>query len=407
MDLNVLCFALLGFLMLGYFILEGFDYGIGMLLAAIGKNELERQVLINTIAPLRDGHEVWVIAAGAVLLASFPMVYATVFSGLYLLLVLLLLALIVRNLAIEMRSGSDSKIWRRVCDWGIFAGSIAPAFLWGVVIASLAKGLPIDAAKEFSGSVMAALNLYTLVSGSMFTLLFVVHGAAYLTQRVERNLAQRAAKAGLKVYNYAIAAAIGFAGLTCSALPAGNNLTAGVVAGGLVLLLLAGRRLLSRNEYLPAFCVGILAIAAATGTVAAALFPRLAISTLNPAFSLDIYNSAASPAALTIISRLMLVILPVLAAGQIWKSYRFWRRLSTEDLAVKQSRQELAVRNKALRKLLAIAGLLEDAMAKVSYSLQEGNGQIIHRLKPGSKALLCGKPRKLVRRPGKKQASEK
>lgn len=407
MDLNVLCFALLGFLMLGYFVLEGFDYGIGMLLVVIGENELERQVLINTIAPLRDGHEVWVIAAGAVLLASFPMVYATVFSGLYLMLVVLLLALTVRNLAIEMRSGSDSKIWRRVCDWGIFAGSIAPAFLWGVVIASLAKGLPIDAAKEFSGSVMAALNLYTLVSGSMFTLLFLVHGAAYLTQRVERTLAQRAAQAGLKVYNYAIAAAIAFAGLTCSTLPAGNHLTAGVVAGGLVLILLAGRRLLSRDEYLPAFCAGILAIAAATGTVAAALFPRLAVSTLNPAFSLDIYNSAASPAALTIISRIMLVILPVLAAGQIWKSYRFWRRLSTEDLAVKQSSQELAVGNKALRKLLAIAGLLEDAMDKVSHSLQEGNGQIISRLKPGSKALLCGKPRKVIRRPGKKQASEK
>ena len=407
MDLNILCFALLGFLMLGYFLLEGLDYGTGMLLVMIGENVLERQVLINTIAPLKDGHEVWVIAAGAVLLASFPMVYATVFSGLYLMLVVLLLALIVRNLSIEMRSGSDSRSWRRVCDWGIFAGSIAPAFLWGVVIASLAKGLPIDAAKEFSGSVVAVINYYTLVGGIMFTLLFLLHGAAYLTQRVERNLARRAAKTSLAVYPYAIAVAVGFAGLTYSTLSAGNNLAAGIVAGGLVASLLAGRRLLSQAEYLAAFCTGILAITAAAGTVAAALFPRLAISTLNPEFSLDIYNSAASPAALTIISRTMLVILPVLAAGQLWKSYRFWRRLSTEDLAVKQIRQELAVRNQALRKLLAIAGLLEDAMDKVSHSLNEGNGQIINRLKPGSKALLCGKPRKVVRRPGKKQASEK
>ncbi len=397
MDLNILCAGLLGFLFLGYLLLEGFVYGAGVLLP--GRTEEERQMLILTIAPFRDGHEVWLVGAGAVLLAAFPIVYAVVLSSLYLVLLCLLSALLLRSLAVELRNKSTAPGWRRFCDWSILTGSVAPAFLWGVLIAGLLQGLPVNAAQHSPGVNFSILSFYTIIAGVTFVLVFTVHGAAFLTQRLDKNTAQKVVGRGLKTYRYAVAAAVVFVVLTIYQAP--QKLPAGILGMLLLLALLQGRRCLGRGAYLPALWAGSLAVIALAGTIFLGMFPRLVMSAAEPVFSLDIYNSAASPFALKIISRTILIALPVLLLCQIWKAASFGR-LCPAVLAKQQDRQMLGLHHKKLRRLIAIAEMLEDTLETVSKAIRTGEGRI--RLNPCSRALLNGRPRKFMRRMKNEQA---
>ncbi len=151
MDLNTLWFLLIGVLFTGFFVLEGFDYGVGILLPFLGKTDGERRRIINTIGPVWDGNEVWILTGGGAIFAAFPHWYATLFSGFYLALFLMLVALIVRGVGFEFRSKDSHPAWRATWDWMIFFGSAVPALLWGVALANLLKGTPIDATKTFTG----------------------------------------------------------------------------------------------------------------------------------------------------------------------------------------------------------------------------------------------------------------
>ncbi|MEN6410659.1 MAG: cytochrome d ubiquinol oxidase subunit II, partial [Anaerolineaceae bacterium] len=183
MSLETIWFILIAVLFTGYFILEGFDFGVGILLPFLGKDDLKRRVLINTIGPHWDGNEVWLITAGGAMFAAFPGWYATLFSGFYLPLFLILIALIFRGVAFEFRSKDDRPLWRSFWDWAIFFGSLIPALLWGVALANFIRGVPIDASMNYTGGFWNLLNPYALVGGFVSLLGFTLQGAIFLSLR--------------------------------------------------------------------------------------------------------------------------------------------------------------------------------------------------------------------------------
>ncbi len=191
MDLSTLWFILVGVLFTGFFFLEGFDYGVGILMPFLGKMDEERRIILNTIGPVWDANEVWLITAGAAMFAAFPNWYATLFSGFYLALFLMLVALIVRAVAIEFRSKDKNPRWRTLWDWCIFFGSFVPALLWGVAMANIIRGVPIDANMEYVGGFFNLLNPYALLGGLAGLALFTLHGATFLSLRTEGELRQR------------------------------------------------------------------------------------------------------------------------------------------------------------------------------------------------------------------------
>ena len=198
MDLNKIWFILIAILYIGFFILEGFDFGVGMLLPFLGRGknseetDLKRRVIINTIGPFWDGNEVWLLTAGGATFAAFPLRYATMFSGFYLPFLLLLLALIMRGIAIEFRSKDENPKWRKMWDWSIFTGSLASALLLGVAFANLARGVPIDAEMNYVGGFFYLLNPYALLGGITTVAIFALYGAIFLSLKTTADLREKA-----------------------------------------------------------------------------------------------------------------------------------------------------------------------------------------------------------------------
>jgi len=200
MDLNTLWFILIAVLYIGFFVLEGFDFGVGMLQPFIGKNDVERRVVINTIGPHWDGNEVWLLTAGGATFAAFPMWYATLFSGFYLPLFLLLAALIMRGLALEFRSKDENPKWRSFWDYAICVGSLVAALILGVAFASLVRGVPIDAEMNYVGGFFNLLNPYALLGGVATVVLFILHGAIFLSMKTTGNVEERAKKVARRMW---------------------------------------------------------------------------------------------------------------------------------------------------------------------------------------------------------------
>lgn len=322
-DMNTVCFLLFGLLFTGYLVLEGFDYGVGMLLPFF--KAAERRALIGTLAPVWEGNEVWLIAAGAVLFAGFPGVYASLFSGLYPALLLILIPLILRGVAFEFGDKDARPLWRRFWVWAIFAGSILPAFVWGVAVAGLAGGLPLDADGRYAGTVVDVLTPYTLMGGAAFAAIFLVHGAAYLALRLNIRLVPPARARGLKAGNYALALTLGFAGLSLLYTDITKSLPAcGLLAGAALCLGLA-RHYMLKQKGGRCFFLSSAAIVCLSMAVFAGLFPRLAVSSLSPDWSLTVYNAAAGPLTLRIMAGTAMVALPVVMAFEGWKYYVFWQ----------------------------------------------------------------------------------
>src|SRR4051812_14005558 len=192
MELTTVWFVIIAFLWTSYFFLEGFDFGVGMLLPVLGRDDVERRVVINTIGPVWDGNEVWFIVAGGATFAAFPDWYATLFSGFYLPLLAILLALIVRGAALEYRGKRDDAAWRRRWDRAIFWGSLVPAFLWGVAFANLVRGVPLDAQHAFAGTVLDLLGPYALLGGLATLTLFLLHGAVFVALKTTGVVRRRA-----------------------------------------------------------------------------------------------------------------------------------------------------------------------------------------------------------------------
>lgn len=336
MDLNSLWFVLIAVLYIGYFVLEGFDFGVGILLPFFGKNDTQRRVIINTIGPHWDGNEVWLITAGGATFAAFPHWYATLFSGFYLPLLLILVALILRGVAFEFRSKDGNPLWRCFWDWAIFGGSLVPALLWGVAFANFIRGVPIDANMNYVGGFWNLLSPYALLGGLVSLLGFVLHGSIFLALKTEGTILERARMTAKRVWLPALIVTLSFAIFTYSETDILYKLgvNPGVVPIGAVLALMACGWFVYQNRSGWAFTMNCLAIIFATSTIFLALYPRVLVSSLNPEWSLTITNSASGPTTLKTMSIVALIFIPFLLAYQGWSYWVFRKRISEKSEAL-------------------------------------------------------------------------
>ncbi len=332
MDLNTLWFLLIAILYIGYFVLEGFDFGVGILLPFLGKNDTQRRTIINTIGPHWDGNEVWLITAGGATFAAFPQWYATLFSGFYLPLFLILLALIVRGVAFEFRSKDEHPLWRKSWDWAIFGGSLVPSFLWGVAFTNFIRGVPIDGNFVYVGGFFNLLNPYALLGGVVSLLGFILLGALFLALKTTGELATAAetvarrawAPAGVALLAYVIATYF----FTDVLKQLGVN-PGPVPLGAPIFLLVAGYFIYNRRSGW-AFTMTVLAVVSAVATIFMILYPRVLVSSIDPAYSLTIYNAASGQYTLRTMTIITLIFLPFVLAYQAWAYWVFRKRVGSK-----------------------------------------------------------------------------
>jgi cytochrome d ubiquinol oxidase subunit II len=327
--LHDIWFLLIAVLWIGYFVLEGFDFGLGILLPFLGRTDGERRALINAIGPVWDGNEVWVLVAGGATFAAFPHWYATLFSGFYLALFLILAALIIRGVAFEYRSKRDSAAWRNGWDWAIFFGSAVPALLWGVAFANIVGGVPIDQNKEFTGNLLTLLNPFGLLGGVVTLTLFITHGAAYIALKTEGELRERANKTLVIVGLVTAVAAVVFLGWTqLQSLVAGSAVVSVLAAVALLGALAANR--LGREGW--AFIGTALTIALAVVALFLHLYPNVMPSSTNAAYSLTISNASSTDYTLTIMTVVAVIFTPLVLLYQGWTYWIFRKRISSDRI---------------------------------------------------------------------------
>jgi cytochrome d ubiquinol oxidase subunit II len=329
MELTTVWFGLIAVLWIGYFCLEGFDFGVGMLLPVLARDDRERRVLINTIGPVWDGNEVWVLVAGGATFAAFPEWYATLFSGFYLPLLLILLALIVRGLAFEYRAKRDDVTWRGRWDLAIILGSWVPALLWGVAFANIVRGVPIDENAEYVGGFFDLLSPYALLGGVTTLLLFLTHGALFVALKTDGDIRHRARALALKAGVAAAVAAVGFLLWTQSMTGSAGSL---VLFAGAALALVGGLVAAARAREGWAFTGNFVAIALAVAGLFAALFPDVMPSSLDPAWSLTTTNASATDYTLTVMTWVAVVFTPLVLMYQGWTYWVFRRRIGTQHI---------------------------------------------------------------------------
>ena len=329
MDLAYLWFWIVGFLFVGYFVLDGFDFGVGMSLPFLGKNDVSRRQVINTIGPVWDLNETWVIVAGACLFAAFPEWYATLFSGFYLALLLILLALILRGVSFEYRHQRDSLRWKAGFDRMIVIGSAVPAFLWGVAVANIVQGVPLDADHEYTGTFFTLLTPYALLGGLTTLLVFLMHGAVFVSLKTDGDLRVRAHRLALRLGLVAVPVAGGFLVWTQQAHGKGWTLISVAVAAGALVgaVLLVGR---GREGW--AFTLTAATIVATTVTLFGSLYPNVMPSSTDPAGTLTTTNAASTPYTLQIMTWVALAVTPIVLAYQAWSYWVFRRRLTRDDI---------------------------------------------------------------------------
>ncbi|MCL4560487.1 MAG: cytochrome d ubiquinol oxidase subunit II [Chloroflexi bacterium] len=330
MDLNTLWFVLIAVLFTGYFVLEGFDFGVSILMPFLGKTDLQRRIMLNTYGPHWDGNEVWLITAGGAMFAAFPMWYATLFSGFYLPLLLILVALILRGVAIEFRSKDERPGWRRFWDWALFGGSLVPALLWGVAMANFLRGVPIDANFSYAGGFWNLLNPYALLGGLVSLLGFTLQGAVFLTLKTDGDLQAKARQVALRIWLPLSVALILFVVYTYFVTDVLNKLgvNPGPVPISAVVCLLISGWFISHKLDGWAFGMTCLTTIFSSATIFMEMFPRVMISRLNPEWSLTIYNASSSPYTLEVMSIIALIFLPVVLIYEGWSYWVFRKRLT-------------------------------------------------------------------------------
>lgn len=331
MELTTVWFALIAVLWIGYFCLEGFDFGVGMLLPVLARNDTERRVMINTVGPVWDGNEVWVLVAGGATFAAFPEWYATLFSGFYLPLLLILVALIVRGLSFEYRHKRDADAWRGRWDLALIIGSVVPSLLWGVAFANIVAGVPIDADKEFTGNLFTLLNPFGLLGGLVTLTLFATHGAMFVALKTDGEIRHRARALAVKIG--AVAAVLAVVFMLWTQLKTGTAVTAIVfvvaalsLVGGLV------SAMVGREGW--AFVGTFVTIALAVAGLFLALFPDVMPSTTDPAFSLTTTNAAATAYTLKVMTWVAAIFTPVVLGYQAWTYWIFRKRISVHHIPV-------------------------------------------------------------------------
>jgi cytochrome bd ubiquinol oxidase subunit II len=333
--LQELWFFIIAALFLGFLILEGFDFGVGMLMAPLGAagegdSETRRRAVLNTIGPVWDANEVWLITAGASMFAAFPNWYATVFSALYLPLLAILFGMILRIVGIEWRGKINDTPWRRWADVGIAIGSWLPAVLWGVAFAILVRGLPIDAEGRVHTSIGDVLNAYTLLGGLATAALFLFYGSVFLALKTEGPVHDDAFRFGRALSVPVIALAGGF-GLWTQ-LAYGKAWTWLALAVAVVALLTAVALMWARRREGLAFFAMVIVVAAVAVLIFGAMYPNLVPSTLNPEWSVTIYNGSSTPYTLKIMTWASLTLLPLVLIYQGWTYWVFRKRISADRI---------------------------------------------------------------------------
>ncbi|MBT0769141.1 cytochrome d ubiquinol oxidase subunit II [Kineosporia sp. J2-2] len=329
MELVTFWFILISVLWIVYLTLEGFDFGVGMLLPFVSRDDTERRVLINTIAPVWDGNEVWLITAGVGIFAAFPEWYATLFSGFYLPLFLVIVALIIRGVSFEYRGTIESARWRRFWDGMIIAGSTLLALLWGVAFANIVAGVPIDADKHFTGTLFTLLNPYGLLGGVTTVLLFAFHGALWLGLRTTGEVRTRSIAIGAKLALPTIVVAAVFAVWT--QLAHGKPWTWALVVIAAAALITAGYAALKQKEGI-GFAGTAVAVAAAVALLFGSLFPDVMPSSTDAAFSLTVHNASSTHYTLVVMSVVTCIMLPVVIAYQSWSYWVFRHRIGVSHI---------------------------------------------------------------------------
>ncbi len=336
MALNEIWFVIVAFLFVGYFVLDGFDFGVGMALPFVSKDDTDRRVVINTIGPVWDLNETWVIVAGAALFAAFPEWYASLFSGFYLALFLLLVSLIARGVAFEYRGKGSTQKWKNSFDWMIILGSALPALLWGVAFANIVQGVPLDADKNFVGfeiplvgGLLVLLNPYALLGGLVTLTLFFTHGLIFLTMKTDGEIKERSRLLATKVGLIATALAAVFLVWTVLA----NFTIPGLVLSAVAAVTLIGAlffNLMGREGI--AFTLVVATIITAISSLFVALFPNVLPSTIDAAYSLNIENASSSEYTLTVMTWVAAIMLPFVLAYQSWTYWVFRKRVSREQI---------------------------------------------------------------------------
>ncbi len=341
MELTTVWFILIAVLWMGYFVLEGFDFGVGILLPVVAKNDTERRVLINTIGPLWDGNEVWLLVAGGATFAAFPEWYATLFSGFYLPLFLILVSLIVRNVAFEYRGKRSDATWKRNWDIAIIAGSAAPALLWGVAFGNIVRGVAIDEKKEYVGSFFDLLNPYALLGGLVTLSLFVTHGAVFLSLKTLGDVRDRAKALALRVGLVAALLAVAFLMWTYIERDGAEHRSVFLALAAVAALSLVGALSATlKNREGWAFVGTALTLATAVAALFTVLFPEVMPSSLDAAWSLTTTNASSTHHTLTIMTWVAAIFTPIVLLYQGWSIYVFRARLGVhhipEDLKVEE-----------------------------------------------------------------------
>ncbi|WP_328880571.1 cytochrome d ubiquinol oxidase subunit II [Streptomyces sp. NBC_00299] len=330
MELHDVWFVLIAVLWIGYFFLEGFDFGVGVLTKLLARNRPERRVLINTIGPVWDGNEVWLLSAAGATFAAFPEWYATLFSGFYLPLLLILISLIVRGVAFEYRVKRPEEHWQRNWENAIFWCSLLPAFLWGVAFGNIVRGVKLDENHEYVGNVLDLLNPYALVGGLVTLTLFTFHGAVFTALKTVGEIRERARKLALWVGLAAAVLALIFLLWTQVESGDGQSLVALVVAvAALVAALVANQA--GREGW--SFAFSGVTIVAAVAMLFLTLFPNVMPSSLNDEWSLTVTNASSSPYTLKIMTWCAVIATPVVMLYQGWTYWVFRKRIGTQHIA--------------------------------------------------------------------------
>ncbi|MCX4511938.1 cytochrome d ubiquinol oxidase subunit II [Streptomyces sp. NBC_01619] len=330
MELHDVWFVLIAVLWTGYFFLEGFDFGVGILTKLLARNRVEKRVLINTIGPVWDGNEVWLLTAGGATFAAFPEWYATLFSGFYLPLLMILVCLIVRGVAFEYRAKRPEERWQRNWEQAIFWTSLVPAVLWGVAFGNIVRGVKIDQDMEYVGTFGDLLNPYALLGGLVTLTLFTFHGTVFVALKTVGDIRERARKLARKLGLITAVLALGFLSWTQADKGDGISLVAMIIAV-VALVGAVGANQAGREGW--SFALSGLTIVAAVAMLFLTLFPNVMPSSLNEEWSLTVTNASSSPYTLKIMTWCAGIATPVVLLYQGWTYWVFRKRIGTQHIA--------------------------------------------------------------------------
>jgi len=316
---------------------DGFDFGIGLLYPFLGKNDLEKRIMINSIGPLWNGNEVWLITAGGVTFAAFPRAYSIMFSSLYSGLMLILFALILRGVAFEFRGKVDKKSWRNIWDISIFTGSLLPALLFGIVFANIFKGLPLDRAGVFQGSFFDLLNLYGILGGLLFLFLFLFHGAVWLSIKTDGDLHERAVSTAVRIWPLLLISSVLFLVSSWFYTKLYDNFFAKPAFFLDILLtvmaLFASIFFIKRKNLFRAWFSSSIIIAGSVFFGIIGLYPDMLPSNISAEFSITAHNASSSPLTLKIMLIVVIIFIPAVIAYQAWAYNLFKGKVTEKDLS--------------------------------------------------------------------------